>query len=57
MDFVSLLNSAITFAVVMGIFVIIDRLAKTNRFKNKGWKFWAGLFGIYMVISYVIKLI
>lgn len=57
MDFATLLNSAITFAVVMGIFVIIDRLAKTNRFKKKGWKFWAGLFGIYMVISYLIKLI
>lgn len=56
MDFVALLNSAITFAVVMGIFVIVDRLGKANRFKSKGWKFWVGLFAIYMVVTYLLKL-
>ena len=57
MDFISLMNSAITFVVVMGIFLIFDRLAKTNRFRNRSWKFWAGLFAIYMVITYVLRLI
>ncbi len=56
MDFIALLNSAITFAVVMGIFVIVDRLGKANRFKSKSWKFWAGLFAIYMVVTYLLKL-
>lgn len=55
MDYISLLNSAITFAVIIGIFIIIDRITKTNRFKKKGWKFWAGLFAIYMVVAYIVR--
>jgi len=57
LDFISLLNSALTFAVVMVLFLLFDRVAKTNRFKNRSWKFWAGLFGIYMVITYVLRMI
>lgn len=58
MDIAALLNSAITFAVIMGIFILFDwKFAKQRRFKNKSWKFWAGLFAIYMVITYIIYLV
>lgn len=57
MEFAGLLNSAITFIVIMGIFLLFDKITKQNRFKNKGWKFYAGLFGLYMVASYLLYLV
>ena len=57
MDFVALLNSAITFAVVMGIFLLFDLVAKTRRVSGKGWKFWVGIFAVYMVITYLLRLL
>ncbi len=56
MDIAALLNSAITFAVIMGIFYLLDRATKGGRFHSKSWKFWVTIFIIYMVITYVIGL-
>ena len=57
MDYAGLLNSVITFAVIMGIFLAFDKITQRNRYKNKGWKFYGGLFGLYMIVSYLLSLV
>lgn len=56
-DYSMLISTALTFVLIVGVFLIIDSFSKRKKFKGKGFKFWAALFVIYMAVAYILHLL